>query len=680
MKKQWIETVMSMLMVPLFLTACAPQTAPSSTGGGTKTAASATAQANAPSVGTATAAGSQGTAASAVPTVSKSAGGGVVTPTRKPTTPAGNRTTSATKAAKKALSTDVVTWFEGPLTDIFPETTKSEASLSAGHIDVAKNESESIQLGVRAGKEELTNLRVTVAPFKEKNAPAVLAAPIRLIHNSKPSRGFTDEGGHAAQYARGDSPKDYPEYYDINNNIVGLAQGMLYTVPSGESAGVVVEVTTAKNTPAGTYTTTVELSGDQGTRSIPLTVKVWNTTLPDPKESAFSYTNWFTSMNMNGGGIPSYMDAYYDAGSLNDNFFKVMANFARVMKKQRQNVIYVPTMALLASDMTIDGSGNYRFTFKNFDKYIETFLKNGSVKALEGGFFYEKDWYIDPPTQSDQWPEGPLVTTVFVRNGSQCTTKWVQVETAEADKHFDQLIPALYTHLKAKGWEKMWLQHVCDEPLSDVQAKEIRAMYTRILKEMPGVRTLDAGSYQLTNFPGGELTINCPQLDDYERSRAQYNALNQANNGIDVWMYTCVNPQGNYMSRIADYPLLSARIIGWYDFQQGVKGYLHWGWNLWNQAVYARNDPFSDMYCQDAAGDAFLVYPDAKNLSVFEGPRSTSVRDSWEDYELLALASRKNAAKTKQIVDAMVKDGQTFSRSSAKLLASRLELLKLAAG
>ena len=103
----------------------------------------------------------------------------------------------------------------------------------------------------------------------------------------------------------------------------------------------------------------------------------------------------------------------------------------------------------------------------------------------------------------------------------------------------------------------MWLQHVCDEPLSDLQARQIDAMYKRILKEMPGVRTLDAGSHQLTNFPDRSLSINCPQLDDYERSRDGYNALNKANNGIDVWFYTCVNPQGNYMTRIADYPLLS---------------------------------------------------------------------------------------------------------------------------
>jgi hypothetical protein len=122
-----------------------------------------------------------------------------------------------------------------------------------------------------------------------------------------------------------------------------------------------------------------------------VTVKVWNSTLPEPKNSTFSYTNWFSSANMNGDGFPSFMDAYYDAASFNDNFFTVMGNWAKVMAKQRQNVIYVPTMALLASDMTMDANGNYKFTFKNFDRYVETFLKNGSVKALEGGFFYEKE-------------------------------------------------------------------------------------------------------------------------------------------------------------------------------------------------------------------------------------------------------------------------------------------------
>lgn len=595
------------------------------------------------------------------------------------TTTSRTGTTTTTAPVSKMLASDVVTWFEGPLTDIFPETTQSDSSLAKGHIDVAKNESESIQIGVRAAKEELTNLRVTVKPFKEKNAPSILVAPIRLVMNSVPSWGFTADGGFVSKVSRGDSPGYFPEYYDTNNNIVGLEKGVMYSVPAGSSAGIVVEVTTTASTPAGEYSTTVELTGDQGTRSIPITVTVWNTTLPEPKDSTFSYTNWFSSTNMNGDGFPLFMDAYYDAGAFNDNFFTVMTNWAQVMAKQRQNVIYVPTMALLASDMTIDANGKYRFTFKNFDKYIETFLENGSIKALEGGFFYEKDWYVDPPTEANTWPMDSLVTAIFVKNGSGCTTKWIKVTDAAAKAHFDQLIPALYEHLKAKGWEDMWLQHVCDEPLSDLQADQISAMYKRILTEMPDVRTVDAGSHQLSNFPDGEMSVYCPQLDDYERTRNAYNQVNDGNSSHELWTYTCVNPQGSYMTRIADYPLLFARVIGWYDWQQGVTGYLHWGWNLWNQAVYSRNDPFTDMYCDSAAGDAFLVYPDAMNLSVYEGPRSTSVRDSWEDYELLILASRKNSPKTRSIVDSIVRSGTSFTHDPAKVTDARLELLKIAA-
>ena len=166
----------------------------------------------------------------------------------------------------------------------------------------------------RSGGQELTNLRVTVKPFSGKNAPTVMAAPIRLVYTSKTSRGFTAAGGFSAKYKRGDAPGDFPEYYDTNNNVVGLAKGVQYTLPANSSAGVVVEVTASASTPAGEYTTTVELAGDQGTRSIPITVKVWNAALPDPKNSTFSYTNWFSSANMNEAGFPSFMDAYYDAG------------------------------------------------------------------------------------------------------------------------------------------------------------------------------------------------------------------------------------------------------------------------------------------------------------------------------------------------------------------------------
>jgi|GEM_PF-1580928 len=580
------------------------------------------------------------------------------------------------------LDKEVVTWYEGALADIFPYSEKTETSLSIGRIEMARNETESIQIGIRADEYDLTNARVTVLPFKESGAPSIMAVPIRLLTSSNPSRGFTAAAGFDAKHSRGDSPGEFPEYYDTTNNVVGHLQGFTYAVPAYESAGIVVEATSTASTKAGTYKTVVEIRSDQGYRKMPVSVRVWNAVLPEPKDSQFTYTNWvFTTSGLRPSG---FMSAYYDVTDFDDKYFTVVANYAKVMKKERQNTLPVPTMALLANDSTITPDGKITFNFTSFDRYIETSLANGSFKALENMYFtYDKDWFLTqagPPGSPTEYPTGSLVAQIMIYQNGKIGTKyvWADENADQVDAFLTQYFPALYNHLKAKGWDKMWLQHVCDEPLSDMQTKQISAMYKRILAEMPTVRTLDAGSGQVNKFLDRELSIQCPQLDDYERSRVKYNALNKANAGVDVWMYTCVNPQGNYMSRVGDFPLLSARVIGWYSWQQGLKGYLHWGWNLWNHIAYAPNDPFTDIYSPDAVADAFLVYPDSSKNSVYEGPRATSVRDGWEDYEILAIAEKKNPARVKEIGESIVANAELFTRKNEKMMNARLEVLEIA--
>ena len=572
-------------------------------------------------------------------------------------------------------STNYVTWFENALTDIFEDTKKNVSSMEKGHIDVMKNECESIQIGVYAATEDLVNLKVDVKQFEGENAPEVTVMPIRLVYNSTESIGFKDG---VATYERGESPGYFPEYYDSTNSALGVSSGMDYKILKNTSAAALIEVQTTANTIAGDYNTTVLLTNDKEIREIPISVKVWDVTIPEPKDSNFTYTNWFkTCNNVEVGEFYSFMDIY-GAAEFNENFFTVIKNYATVMKKERQNTITIPINALLASDMKFGPNGELQFTFKNFDRFIEAFMQYGSIKYLEGYHFYSKDYYIETGSETKT---GSLVTPIIIADeNGRPKTKWVFVETDEANRFFEQLIPALYNHIKEKGWHKIWLQHVCDEPLSKTQYEQINRMYKRILSEMPGVRTIDAGSGQIEKF-GKEnaLSIYCPQLDSYESSRTSYNEISAADNGIDVMFYTCVNPQdGNVMTRIADYPLLSHRIIGWYQWQQGVKGYLHWAWNSWDKPIGSTNDPATNMYCKNAAADGFLVYPDYLNLSVFEGPRATATRDSWEDYELLTIAASKNNSAVRELLNGIVRNSKNFIRSNIKLLETRKKLLEIA--
>jgi hypothetical protein len=173
------------------------------------------------------------------------------------------------------------------------------------------------------------------------------------------------------------------------------------------------------------------------------------------------------------------------------------------------------------------------------------------------------------------------------------------------------------------------------------------------------------------------LDIPVPQIDSYENNKVSFDAINNSN-GRQTWTYTCVNPQGNWLTRLGDYPLQSTRMLGWYLWKNNLKGFLHWSWNSWYQAANGTNNPFIDIYCPDGVEDAWLVYPDSANLSVMEGPRSTAMRDALEDYEILQLANSYNSGRTGQIVSQMVLSGQQFNRNPGELISNRLEVLKLA--
>ncbi len=565
---------------------------------------------------------------------------------------------------KPGVSKSADLWVENSLTDIFTET-KSADNLKAVQVDMVKNESENVQIGIRS-LTQLNDVTIEIKPFKESNAPKIKAMPVRMVYNSKSSYGFTGEhSGIVSTHKRGNSPGYFPEYYVPTSN--------MGNIEADKSYSVVVEVTTTVLTASAKYSTTLMLSSKQGViGEIPVTVNVHNAVLPDPKDSQFSYTNWITPFDWWTGAVSSYYDTWYAVKEIDQNFFSLMSSFASAMKKQRQNTIMVP-LALLRANASFDTQGKLKLTFSDFDRYIQTFIENGSIKNLEGEHWYEMNW-----TNSNDPYNSPLVAKI-IRKGATGKAEFARVpaDSPEAISYFNELIPLLYGHLKAKGWDKMWIQHVQDEPMVTVQHIAISSMYKRILHEMPTVRTIDAGSKQKDWF-ADELSIFCPQLDYYEKAREGYDYIGKKPNQ-ELWTYTCVNPQmDNFMTRIADYPLISTRVIGWYLWKQGITGYLHWAWNLYNQAKATPNQPFKDMYCEGASGDGWLVYPDKENHSVYEGPRSASVRDSFEDYEILALAAKKNPAQTQAICSEVVTSGTIFVREPNKLLDARLRLIKLA--
>ena len=566
--------------------------------------------------------------------------------------------TTTAKVNNSPLPGAVKIWTENALTDVFESTAMPSGAKASGELHLLKNEVESIQVAVRTEDSSLNDVSVTVEPISGADDLALTVYRIGNITFSKASALIGD-------YRRAEAGTALPEYY-MNTN-------KAETIEKGHTVSFCVEAVSTAKTKSGTYKTNIEVRSNEGVRKIPLTVRVYNGVLPEPKNSDFDYVCWHMSAGWNGDGNDQMNATFFDAANYNANFWKLQKNYAKVMKKQRQNVVEVPLRNLLGSGLTIDSDGTYHFDFTNFDRYVETYLKHGSVKYLNGDHVLDKDWYISPNDPS--WPTNSTDAWVFVKKNGKVTYEWAFTDSEQAQKHLNQMLTALYAHLKTKGWDKMWIQNVCDEVTGMKPKKQVEATYDLVHKLMPTVRTIDAGS-QLASRYGNKLDIPAPRLDDYSQRKDSYVSLRKES-ATAIWTYTCDGPQGNSMSRLNDFPLISTRALGWYIWQNNIDGYLHWAWNRWSHVTVSGGDPFKDIACLGGPADGFLVYPDVENLSVLEGTRSTAMRDAAEDNELLRLAAEKNYTEVQKLVDGLVRSYVDFERNPAKYLEARLELLQM---
>ncbi|MBQ5840849.1 MAG: hypothetical protein IIW40_02725, partial [Clostridia bacterium] len=354
-------------------------------------------------------------------------------------------TTTTTKATVNTapLANTVKIWTVDALTDVLTTTAMPSGAATSGELHMLKNEAESLQVAVRPESGALNNVSVTVEPVSG------LSLSVYQIGYVK----YRKHSANIGDYRRAAAGTPVPEYYMNSNTAESVAKGT--------TATFCVEAISTAKTKAGTYKTNIVISTREGMRKLPLQIKVYNGALPEPKDSEFAYTCRAETAYWPNNTADKINSTFFDIDGYDEDFWKLQEKYAKVMKKERQNVLDVPIRELLGTGLTIKADGTYQFDFTTFDRFIETYLKHGSFKYLEGSHVLDKDWYIEP--NDKKWPTNATDAWVYVVKNGEITTEWKFTNTPEAQKHLNQLLTALYKHLKDKGWDKMWLQHVADE-------------------------------------------------------------------------------------------------------------------------------------------------------------------------------------------------------------------------
>lgn len=540
----------------------------------------------------------------------------------------------------------------GPLEDIFPDTLPTTACGYALHM--AKGESEGFQIGIHAPQaaQTITARICCDAPGVEFSVHAVGLVPFskNTIHIGSRS-------------VRATAPGVLPEYF----------AELPLTVPAKESRALYVRACTTQTATVGEYTGSVEIYADGVCTTVSFTLTVYAVTLPAPRDSAMTYVCWTQLLD------PTNAREVYGIEPWSEEHWQYIRHCAVILRQERQNMINIELEHTLNYNLTADEHGQLVFDFTMFDRFAEIMLDERymGAKYLCGMHLLGRDWFLDMPPGTS-WSNRPLVAWLFEKQEDGHVERvWKAASDPAVEAFHHQLFSALSAHLREKGWNKIWCQHVADEIDNDIHYQQTQAVYRLIHRYLPDARTIDAVRRESPYTFGRDLDIHVPLLWHHDMAPQAYAAIQGER--TEVWQYTCLQPQFEYLSRLGDYPLAATRLLGWYNYRHGLTGFLHYAWNNYNPCV-KRFDPYADASCfQSFPCDAFIVYPDKERLTVRESLRSEAQRDAFEDYELWRLAQEKAPDAVRRLAETAVPMADDYTRNPQYIMALRIKLLQIAA-
>jgi hypothetical protein len=488
-----------------------------------------------------------------------------------------------------------------PLEKIFHETSVFKTVEPVAH--VAKGEHASFQIVLRSQRNIADlNCSVTSLTSEKGTLPDVKTGYVDYVKVGRnyalPSRDriFSPSGF-------------YPDPIVPKENV---------RIEADQTQPVWITITVPPDAAEGIYKGELKVTGSIEDRpfemTMPLQVQVYPVKID---KTSLWVTNWFFSHAANlkliyGEDVQPYSEKYWEYTSM----------LAKKMAEYRQNVALISPLHL--ASYSIGPEGKYDIDFTNFDKTVEIFMKEGVLGRIEGGHIggREGGWLSN------------FVLTVPVVEADTVYFKPMPLESDTAKTFYNTFIPALNEHLVEKGWDKIYMQHLMDEPIPENVATYIEI--ADFIKQLaPGLRIVEAcHSKDVKN----SVQVWVPQLDYLNKDLAFYQERAQA--GDEVWFYTCVNPRGEYANRFIDLPLIKTRILHWINFKYDIPGYLHWGFNYWNDNPYNETATIQlESGNVLPGGDSWIIYPGDRRLN--SSIRLEAMRDGIVDYELLKMLEAK---------------------------------------
>ncbi len=371
---------------------------------------------------------------------------------------------------------------------------------------------------------------------------------------------------------------------------------------------------------AGTYPTVIRLRRVDGEvlaeQSIEMTVLPALMPAQDTR-----VTNWF------------YADCladYYGEEPFSDRHFEICENFVKTAVDNGINMILMPvftppldtavngerTTTQLVG-VTLEG-GKYTFDFTLAERWLDMCDRAGAK-------------YIEVAHLFTQWGAYHAPKIMATVDGEyRRIFGW---DTDAAGEEYVTFLQAFLTEftafLEKRGDKERTYFHISDEP-NEKHLEQYKTNRENVLKVLKGWKILDALSHieyykeGLCEYP----VAYTPRLGDFLPEDIK-----------ERWTYYCCGPTYHYSNRFLAGSLPRVRSLGMQMYKYGIEGFLHWGYNFYNnQFSEDVINPFTNMTAGywGIAGDAAVVYPGHGGVAI-ESIRLLAFRQAFDDIRVMKL-------------------------------------------
>lgn len=491
---------------------------------------------------------------------------------------------------------------------------KIEEFDALSELSVLRGERFSFQLAYTFDNSDGGYLHAAVRPLVTATGELFDYADMRIV-GSIPVSKATNNAGVDDNYLR-TTPGIYPDV------LLPTRYNGSFSVAMGVLGSVWFDFSLPKDIKPGKYELNITLADEQlGKAFSSVVIEVIDDLLPD--EDIY-LTQWFHA---------DCLANYYGVEVWSERHWEIVENFARTARKNGINTILTPVFTP-PLDTAVGGErrttqlvgikkldDKYEFDFSLLERWVKMCDRVG-IENFEISHLFT------------QWgaAHAPKIVAEVCGVEERIFGWDTDSTSAEYTAFLRQFITEFLAFMKKEGNDRRCIFHISDEP------------------GLMHLEKYTAAKRSISDLLEGYLIIDALSKFDFYKTGAVAHPV-PANNHIApfleagvkyLWTYYCVSQPIDVSNRYVSMPLWRTRSMGMQMYKYNVVGFLHWGYNFYNNQF--SSDPINPYLITDCdqafpAGDAFSVYP-APDGTAYESIRIISFHEGVQDIKAMKLCEK----------------------------------------